>query len=240
MKTFNRDLLRKGVMALNIDISEEQIDVFENYCSLIIDWNKKINITSIIDIDDIIKKHFIDSISICKIINDLNNKKIIDIGSGAGFPGLPIKILFNSVDITFVDSSNKRSKILKIICDEIGINNFSVINESIENISRNEIYRENYDICLSRALAPLNVLIEYSLPLLKIKGKLIAYKGPNYSKEVENANNSLTELNGKIIEKAEFELPFTDLKRSIIVVEKLWKTDNKYPRKVGIPRKRPL
>lgn len=240
MNNFNRDLLRKGAISFDLDISEEKLDVFEKYCSLILKFNEQINITAITDIDEIITKHFLDSISIYKIVPDIQNKKTIDIGSGAGFPGLPMKILFSEMDIAFVDSSKKKSEILRKICEEIEIRDYIIINDNIENISRNELHRENYDICLSRAVAQLNVLIEYSLPLLKVKGKLIAYKGPGYSKEVENATNALNKLNCKISEKAEFKLPFTDNQRSIVVVEKLWKTDNKYPRRTGIPRKKPL
>jgi 16S rRNA (guanine527-N7)-methyltransferase len=239
MSILDHELFKSGLREFGIELSKYQLEQFDKYYFSLIKWNEITNLTSITDPKEVIIKHFIDSVTSCRFFK-YYEQRIIDIGSGAGFPGLPIKIVFPEISISFVDSSNKKSEILKKICFDIGINSFEIINDNIENIGRKVGFRESFDICLSRAVSSLGVLIEYSMPLLKVKGSLIAYKGPNCSEEVENSYRALDELGGKITENSQFNLPFSDYKRSIIIVEKLWKTDDKYPRKAGVPKKKPI
>ena len=234
------EILIEGLSKWNIQITNDQISTFKKFLEVLIKWNEITNITSILSIKEIIIKHFLDSISSSKFI-EYSSQKIIDIGLGAGFPGLPLKIIFSDLEVTFVESSKKKSNILKSICKELEIENgIIIINDNIEKLGRDEYFREKYDLSLSRAVASLSTILEYSIPLLKIGGKAIAYKGSNCSTEVENSVNALTKLNAVITENTEFHLPFSNYARRIIIVEKTGKTDDYFPRKTGIPRKKPL
>jgi 16S rRNA (guanine527-N7)-methyltransferase len=239
MNSLSSELLTRSMHEFGIDLTEQQLEQFNRYYSSLMKWNEITNVTSITESNEVIIKHFVDSVSSCRAI-DYTDKVVIDIGTGAGFPGLPLKIIYPSMDISFVDSSTKKSDILKKICTDIGIQGTRILIDNIENIGRAKEYRERFDICLARAVASLPVLIEYSLPLLKVGGFLVAYKGPNSEVEVDNSKSSLDLVGGRIKENTQFSLPLYDYRRKIVVVEKLWKTDDKYPRKVGIPKKRPL
>lgn len=234
------EILINGLELWNINLSDQQVKQFEDYIHAIIKWNEKINITSIKSNEEIITKHFLDSISSCQFVR-YNEQKVIDIGTGVGFPGLPLKIIFPEIDITFVDSSKKKISILKEICNEIRIvTKVFFISENIENVGKKSVHRKQYDIAISRALDKLNVLLEYAIPLLKINGIFVAYKGPNCLLEVENSTNALNKLNSQLIENEQFYLPFSNYQRNIIIVEKKLETDSIYPRRVGITKKRPL
>lgn len=235
----DQELLVSGIEALNLSIDKQKVEKFIDYKKLLVSWSKKMNITSLTSSQDIIIKHFIDSVSSAAYIS-YSDKKIIDIGSGGGFPGLPLKIVFPEIQITFVDSSSKKARALKSICEELKMDNYQVINDNIENVARVQTHRESYDIAVSRAVSPLNTLLEYMIPMLRVKGKAVIYKGPDVEKEVENSHNALRVLKSKIKKNVYFRLPFTNEGRRILVVEKEGKTEPEYPRGIGKPRKRPL
>lgn len=217
----------------NIYFTQQQKYLFKIYYKLITEYNEKINITAITDEDGIIEKHFIDSLLGLKYIN---GKKIIDIGSGAGFPGIPIAIMDN-VDVTVVDSIKKKTNFLEMVVSQLGLKNVTVINSRIEDLAKNDNHREKYDICVSRAVAPLNVLCEYSLPFCKIGGKMLAYKSIKTDQEVEEAKNAIIKTGGNITNIYNLQ---TQNNRYIIEIKKVLKTPNIYPRDKNNPRKNPL
>lgn len=222
---------------IDIEITKSQVEKFYIYMIQLLEWNKKINLTAIEDQDEIILKHFIDSLTIERYIK--NAKSIIDIGTGAGFPGIPIAIINNNINITLLDSLNKRIKFLNNIIQKLELNNVIAIHGRAEDIAKLEEYREKFDIVTSRAVAPFNILLEYMLPFNKVNGKSISMKGSNIE-EIENSSKALNELGGKIESIEKINLPNTEIQRNIIIIEKIKKTPNKYPRKAGVPKKEPL
>ena len=221
-----------------VDLSNEQEKAFSKYMEMIIEWNKKINLTAITEKDEIIIKHFIDSITLNKYIN--NNSSIIDIGTGAGFPGIPLKIYDESLDITLLDSLNKRIKFLDLVINELNLKNIKAIHGRAEDLGQDNEYREKFDIVVSRAVANLSTLLEYMLPFCKVGGKCLIMKGPNIEQEIKNSKRALKELGGKIETIDNFFLKGTDIERNIIIVEKMEKTKKQYPRKAGTPAKQPI
>lgn len=219
-------------------ISEEKIEIFYNYMNLLIEWNKKINLTAIIEPEEIILKHFIDSLTLSKYISEYD--KIADIGTGAGFPGIPIKILKQNTEIILIDSLNKRINFLNEVINQNNLKKIQAIHARAENIGHDDKYREKYDIVTSRAVAKLNVLLEYMLPLLKVGGRCICLKGPNVEEEIEEAQKALDILGGKIEKVEKITLPDSDNKRTIIIIKSVKQSPNKYPRKAGIPTTSPL
>lgn len=223
---------------INVNINEEIGEKFYKYTELLLEWNKKINLTAITDLDDIILKHYVDSLTINKYIT--NNNRIIDIGTGAGFPGIPLKLLNKEKEFILVDSLNKRVKFLEEVVNQLNINNIEVIHARVEDLSKNNKYRENIDIATSRAVANLSTLLEYMLPFVKINGVCICMKGPKISEEINGAKNAIEILGGKIEKIENINLPDTDIERNIVIVKKIRPTPNKYPRKAGMPAKEPL
>ena len=205
---------------------------------MLIEWNKKINLTTIIEENEIILKHFIDSLTVMKYLKD--EDKIIDVGTGAGFPGIPIAITNPSTEVTLLDSLNKRIVFLEDVVDKIDLQNIICIHGRAEEIGKNYQYREKYDLSISRAVANLTTLVEYLIPLVKIGGRCICMKGPDADEEIENAKYAIKELGGKIVEVNKFVLPESDIQRTIIIIEKVKQTPKKYPRKAGTPSKEPL
>lgn len=223
---------------ININLTENQIEKFYKYMELLLEWNKKINLTAITDEDEIILKHFIDSLTVLKYINE--NDKIIDVGTGAGFPGIPIAIMMPNVRITLLDSLNKRINFLNEVIRELDLKNIETIHSRSEDCGKDIFFREKYDIALARAVANLSTLSEYLLPFIKIDGKMICMKGSNLEEELKNAEYAIKELGGEFVLKDEFELPDSDIKRNIIIVEKVKYTPKIYPRKAGLPSKEPI
>lgn len=223
---------------INVNINEEIGEKFYKYTELLLEWNKKINLTAITDLDDIILKHYVDSLTINKYI--INNNRIIDIGTGAGFPGIPLKLLNKEKEFILVDSLNKRVKFLEEVVNQLNINNIEVIHARVEDLAKNNKYRENIDIATSRAVANLSTLLEYMLPFVKINGVCICMKGPKISEEINGAKNAIEILGGKIEKIENINLPDTDIERNIVIVKKIRPTPNKYPRKAGMPAKEPL
>ena len=237
LKEFSNKIIEK-MEYLNININEYQIFQLYNYMNLLIEWNKKINLTAIIKPDDIIIKHFIDSITITKFIE--TNSKIIDVGTGAGFPGLPIKIIRRDTEITLMDSLNKRILFLEEIINNLNLAKISTVHSRAEDLGRDKEYRQKFDNATSRAVAPLNYLLEYMMPFVKVGGSCICMKGANYQEELKEAEKAIFKLGGELKNIEKLELPQTDIERNIIIIKKIKDTPNQYPRKAGIPKKQPI
>lgn len=225
----NKQLLKDLSKQINIDLTDEQINEFEKYQDLLLDWNEKINLTAITEENDIIIKHFVDSLTIAKYFKD--NDKIIDVGTGAGFPGIPLKISNKSLRVTLLDSLNKRIIYLNDVIEKLGLENVETIHGRAEELSRNSKYREQYDIVTARAVANLKTLSEYCIPFVKLGGLFVCMKGSNIEEEMANAKEHIKELGCQIEEIIEFVLPETDMKRNIIIMKKVQNTNKKYPRK---------
>ena len=230
---------------INIEISDDQINCFEKYYELLIEKNKVMNLTAITDKEDVIVKHFIDSIALIpylldKGINTNNELKIIDIGTGAGFPGLPLKIMMLDVKFTLLDSLNKRVSFLNEVIDELKLKDIEALHGRAEDYASDNKYREKYDICVSRAVANLSTLSEYCIPFVKEDGFFISYKAGESEEEINNSKNAIKILGGKINKVEEFVLPGTDASRVFVFIRKQELTDKKYPRKAGVPAKKPL
>ena len=234
------DIFYAGLEKLNITLNDEQIGQFVKYYDILIETNKVMNLTAITDPVEVIEKHFIDSLSLVKGI-DLNSEmKIIDIGTGAGFPGIPLKISYPQLQITLLDSLNKRINFLNDVINLLNLKNIETIHGRSEEYGKDKKYRENYDLCVSRAVANLSTLSEYCIPFVKNGGKFISYKSGNCAEEVENAKNAVDKLGGKLEKIVEFCIDNTDIGRSLIIIDKVRNTPGKYPRKAGTPSKEPL
>ena len=230
--------LKENAEKIGINLNEENVDNFYKYKELVLEWNEKINLTAITDDFEFIIKHFIDSLTINKYIEP--SKTIIDIGTGAGFPGIPLKILNKGNKVILFDSLNKRLKVLEDIKEKIGLKNIETLHGRAEETFRNRQYREKYDIAVSRAVAALNVLSELMLPAVKIGGICICMKGNNAEEEIKDAKKAIKELGGEIIKIEKIILPELDLERNIIIIKKVKQTPTRYPRKPGIPQKEPI
>ena len=222
----------------NIDLNDNQIKQFYTYMKMLLEWNDKINLTAITEVNEIIVKHFIDSMLASKYINP--GSKIIDVGTGAGFPGIPLKILDDSYKITLLDSLNKRTIFLQEVVEKLGLTNVEIIHGRAEDYAQDSKYREMYDCAISRAVAPLNILLEYLVPYTCVNGEVIAMKGSNAEEEIATAKNAMNKLGVSIREKAQINLPNNSGERYIITFDKKQKTNKIYPRKAGTPKKSPL
>ena len=218
-------------------IPENEIEKFYQYMKLLLEWNEKINLTAITDESEIIRKHFIDSLTISKLIKEDTN--VVDVGTGAGFPGMPLAIT-KKVKVTLVDSLNKRINFLNIVKESIELNNVNTVHGRAEEVGQNEKYREKFDYAVSRAVAPINVLLEYMLPLVKVGGYCLCMKGPKVIDEMQGIENVAEKLGGKYIKLEELEIPGEEKRKNVIIIKKVESTNKKYPRKPGTPAKQPL
>lgn len=238
------NFLKEEMNKLEIQLNDKQITQFLTYYELLVEWNKFMNLTAITDFKEVVQKHFVDSLSIVKALDQkylqTGNISVIDIGTGAGFPGIPLKIVFSGLNITLLDSLNKRIKFLDNVIEELSLKDIKAIHGRAEDYARWENFREQYDICVSRAVAKLITLSEYSLPFVKIGGYFISYKSENIEEEIDDSKNAIKLLGGSLNEVVKFILPDTDIKRSIVTIKKEKMTNKKYPRKSGIPSKEPL
>ncbi len=223
---------------INIEFTEEQLNKFFEYMNLLIEWNEKINLTSIVEPKEIILKHFIDSVTINKYLKE--NSTLADVGTGAGFPGIPLKILRPDMKITLVDSLNKRIKFLNEVIEKLNLKDIVTVHSRIEDFGKNKNYRENFDYVTARAVANLAVLSEYLIPIAKIGGKCLCMKGNNVEEEITSGKKAIDVLGGKIEIIDEFLLPDSDISRNIIVLTKAKNTPARFPRKAGLPSKEPL
>ena len=223
---------------LSIKLDGEQTKKFYIYMNLLISWNEKMNLTAIIKPEEIILKHFVDCLTIAKYIEE--NSKLIDMGTGAGFPGIPLKIYRDDLKIVLADSLNKRLNFLNEVIDTLKLDSIGTIHTRAEDLGKNKKYREQFDIATSRAVANLATLSEYLLPFVKIGGKCICMKGSEIDEEISNAKKAIITLGGKVVKKDVFNLPQSDLGRSIVIIEKVKDTPEKFPRKPGTPAKEPI
>ena len=231
-------LLKEKLGDLEINLTDRMLEQFDLYYELLVEWNKMMNLTGITEYEEVLTKHFVDSISIVKVM-DLNNVEwVIDIGTGAGFPGIPLKIVYPHLKVTLLDSLNKRIKFLDTVIAELGLADIYTMHGRAEDYAKKEEYREQYDLCVSRAVANLSTLSEYCLPFVKIGGKFVSYKSGDCADEVDNAKAAIHLLGGKINKIDEFS--YSNNSRSFIVIDKVMNTSNKYPRKAGLPSKKPL
>lgn len=236
-KRFEEEMSKKSKI-LGVRFSVEQIEQFYKYMNLLIEWNEKMNLTAITEPKEIILKHFIDSITILKYIDD--NSKLVDVGTGAGFPGVPLSIMNPTLKITLVDSLNKRLIFLQEVVKELNLKNIEIVHARAEEFGQNKNYREKFDIATSRAVANLATLSEYLVPLVKIGGKIISMKASNAKEEINDAQKAIEVLGGKIEKIEEFDLPESDIGRTIIIIDKNKCTPAIYPRKAGTPAKEPM
>ena len=222
---------------LELDLSDNQYNELYYYMNSLLEWNKKINVTSITDEKEFIEKHFIDSLTINKYLKNYNS--IIDIGTGAGFPGIPLKIINKDKKITLIDSVGKKLKVIESINEELKLENLEIIHIRAEELANNSSYREKYDVTVSRAVSNISTLMEYMLPFVRIGGKAICMKGPNYENELQDADKAINILGGKI-HKIEEIIINENMTRNIIIIKKIKETPSKYPRKQGKPLKEPI
>ena len=223
---------------IDINLDNEICNKLYNYMNLLLEWNEKINLTAITDEKEIILKHFIDSFTINKFIN--SGDKMLDIGTGAGFPGLPIKIIRAEVDVFLMDSLNKRINFLNEVIESLQLKNIEAFHSRAEEMAKNNKFREKFDVVTSRAVAKLNILLEYMLPYTKVNGKCLCMKGPNIEEEIKEAEKALKILGGEVEKIEKFILPDSNIERKIIIIRKKSATPLKYPRKAGMPTKEPL
>lgn len=228
----------KYLKEIGIKLSETQIKQFELFYELLIEKNKVMNLTGITDYDEVLEKHFIDSLAINSF--EKISGKIIDIGTGAGFPGIPLKIAFPEIEIVLLDSLNKRIKFINEVINELNLEKITTIHGRAEDYAQNIEYREKFDFCVSRAVANLATLSEYCLPFVKVDGKFISYKSGEIDNELEQSKRAIGILGGQIYHVNKFELPNNNDGRSFVSIKKIKNTSKKYPRKAGLPSKEPI
>mgnify|MGYP002545003700 CR=1 FL=1 len=234
------DFLKEYIQNIGIELNQDKINKLINYYELLIEKNKVMNLTAITEYKDVVIKHFADSLSIIKAVNMSEITNIIDIGTGAGFPGMVLKIVFPDVKITLLDSLNKRVKFLNQVIEELGLTGIETVHSRAEDGGRNKDLREHFDVSVSRAVANLATLVEYNLPFIKVGGYFVAYKSGDIDEELVNAKKAVSVLGGTIEEVKKFQLPGTDIDRSLVYIKKIKPTSGKFPRKAGLPSKEPI
>lgn len=233
-------LLKEGLSALQIPLSPETADRFLSYMEGILSWNEKVNLTAITDREEFIRKHFLDSLTCYEFPEMKKASKIIDVGTGAGFPGIPLALLFPEKHFVLMDSLKKRLKIIDELAESIGIKNVQTLHGRAEDLAKMPNHREGYDLCVSRAVANLAVLSEYTLPFLKVGGTLLAYKGPEALQEIKTSEKAIRLLGGALTEERRVLIPGLEASHVILVIDKINTTPAAYPRKAGTPAKEPL
>lgn len=229
-----------GSNTLDIKLTDEQISKFILYKELLLEWNQKINITAIEDEEEIDIKHFLDSLTIFKTALFKKGVKVIDIGTGGGFPGLPLKIVDNNIDLVLLDSLKKRINFLDEVIKNLELDNVNTIHGRAEDYGQDKLYREKFDIAISRAVASLDILCEYCLPFVKVGGYFISMKGKEVQDELDEAKKAVSILGGEVVEKLLVEVPNSNIVHSLIIFKKVSETPTKYPRQAGKPKKNPL
>lgn len=226
--------------AIGITLTSRQKEQFVKFFELLVEWNKVMNLTGIIEYEEVNEKHFVDSLSLAQAIDIDNVETVIDIGTGAGFPGIPLKIAFPHLKIVLLDSLNKRINFLNRVIEELGLTEITTIHGRAEDYAKQMEYRERFDLCVSRAVANLATLSEYCLPYVRVGGMFIPYKSGEIDDEVLQAKKAIHILGGSLEQVIKFQLPDTEINRSFVKIIKIQNTAKKYPRKAGIPAKEPL
>ena len=241
------ETFKKNLGEIDVDLDQSQFDQFEEYYKTLVEWNEFMNLTAITEYDEVMLKHFVDSLALNKALEndnislDLNsNLKIIDIGTGAGFPGIPMKIAYENLNVTLLDSLNKRIKFLDEVISKLSLKGITAMHGRSEDYARDKAHREQYDLCVSRAVANLSTLAEYCLPYVKEGGYFIPFKSGNIDEELINAKHAVFLLGGKIVDTIKLTLPGSDIERSFVIIKKVKNTSKNYPRKAGLPAKEPL
>ena len=237
---YDLTVLDRGCAELGIQLEQRQRDQFVQYYKLLIEWNKVMNLTGITEFEEVLQKHFVDSLSVKKVVDLTKISRVIDVGTGAGFPGIPLKIVFPELKITLLDSLQKRIKFLNEVTGKLGLNGIEAVHSRAEDLGRNPEYREKYDLCVSRAVANLSTLSEYCMPFVKPGGYFIPYKSGKIETELQEAKHAVFLLSGKVKEVVAFTLPGAEAERSLVKIEKVNEISKKYPRKAGVPSKEPL
>lgn len=240
MSLYDTSQFQKDLKSFSLELTDYQINQFIKYYNNLVKWNSFINLTGIIEYEEVMKKHFIDSLSLVKIYDTSSSCNVIDVGTGAGFPGLALKIAFPQMRITLLDSLNKRIQFLNAVIEDLKLQGVTAVHGRAEDFARQTQYREQFDLCVSRAVANLSSLAEYCLPFVKTGGCFIAYKSEKVSDELAASENAVSILGGKIERIEEFTLPYSDIFRSLLYIRKVQNTSKKYPRKAGTPTKEPL
>ena len=237
---YNLDSFKEGLSDLNISLSEEQLAQFLKYYGLLIEKNRVMNLTAITDFEEVIQKHFLDSLSLVKVVAEKPAGRILDMGTGAGFPGIPIKIAFPDCSITLVDSVNKKIGFIQEAVQELGLHNVEAIHGRVEDLGHDVSYREQYDLVVSRAVAALPVLVEYCMPFVKIGGAFLSYKSVKVDEELSAGKKAIQVLGGRLEKDMRFQLPGTEIERAFLLIKKEKPCPKKYPRKAGTPAKMPI
>lgn len=232
--------LKESFALLNITLTDRQYEQFLEYYELLIEWNKVMNLTGITEFEEVVMKHFVDSLALVYAVDVDKSYKVLDLGTGAGFPGIPLKIAFPHMDIVLLDSLNKRIKFLDEVITKLGLENIVAIHGRAEEFAKKEEYREQFDLCVSRAVANLATLSEYCIPYVKKQGYFIPYKSGAIEEELETSKKAIGVLGGKVKEVKTFLLPQSDISRSLVIIKKEKETQKKYPRSGGKPTKEPI
>ena len=231
--------LKNTLSEWKFDLTDKQIEQLDKYYEMLIEKNKVMNLTAITEFDEVLVKHFVDSLSICTVLpNDISS--VCDLGTGAGFPGIPMAIAYPSLQFTLIDSLNKRIKFLDEVVSELGLTNVTLVHARAEEAGRNKLYREYFDLVVSRAVANIATLSEYCLPLVKLGGHFISFKSSDINDEIQLSGKAINKLGGKLLKPVLFSLPDTDISRSFLIIDKEKNTPKAYPRKAGTPSKEPL
>ncbi|MFH1087223.1 MAG: 16S rRNA (guanine(527)-N(7))-methyltransferase RsmG [Chloroflexota bacterium] len=237
------DRLISGALRLGISLTPGQVEQFERYYRELVEWNKRLNLTRIVDYEEVQTKHFLDSLTPVKALGGgalRGGWRLIDVGTGAGLPGIPLKILFPEMAVVLLDSAAKKAKFLHYIIHALGLENVEVVAGRAEEVARQEKYREKFPVVVSRAVAPLAVLAELTLPFCAVGGRFVAQKKGEVSEELDAAQQGIGLLGGRLSEVQEVDLPELGEKRLLIIIEKTSSTPEKYPRRPGMPAKRPV
>lgn len=236
----NENILKQGFREFGLVLDAAQKNQFLRYYELLVAWNRLMNLTAITEYDEVCTKHFMDSVSLCKAVDCTKSMSLMDVGTGAGFPGIPLKIVFPDLKITLLDSLGKRVKFLYEVIDTLGLKDIEAIHGRAEDFAKQDLFRERFDLCVSRAVANLSTLSEYCLPYVKKDGFFVSYKSEKALEEMESARRAVDMLGGEIFRQVTFCLPGTDIHRNLFVIKKVKDTPGKYPRKSGLPSKTPL
>lgn len=233
-------ILEDRLSVWNVALNDKQSKQFKKFYEILLEWNKVMNLTGITEYQEVVEKHFLDSLSIVTIMDMNQIEHVIDVGTGAGFPGIPLKIAFPDLNIVLLDSLNKRIRFLDHVIEELKLEGIRTIHGRAEDYARESDYREKFELCVSRAVANLASLSEYCLPYVKVGGSFVSYKSGDIENEISEGERAIKILGGKVDQVEKFKLPGTEIQRSFVIIKKTKNTQNKYPRKAGTPTKEPL